>query len=74
MASCEFSFFLSGTAAEAVFEVVVQDEIQLLRCEPVVFRQHRVDFVEDGLEVLNADGAAVWLRMLTQMFRVSQAP
>jgi len=58
VASCEFSFFFSGTAAEAVFEVVVQDEIQLLRREPVVFRQHRVDFVDDGFEVLNADGAA----------------
>ena len=35
-------------AAEAVFDVVVQDEIQLLRREPVVPRQHRIDFVGDG--------------------------
>lgn len=40
--------FVPGGTAEAVFNVVVQDEIQLLRREPVVFRQHRVDFVEDG--------------------------
>jgi len=35
-------------AAEAVFDVVVQDEIQFLRREAVVPRQHLVYFVEDG--------------------------
>lgn len=34
-------------------DVAVQDEIQLPRGEPlVVHRQHRVDFVEDGLVVI----------------------
>ena len=44
------SLFLSGfgVAAEAVFNVVVDDEIQLLRREPVVPRQHPVDLVEDA--------------------------
>ena len=35
-------------AAKAVFDVVVQDEIQLLCREPVVPRQHHIDFVGDG--------------------------
>jgi len=39
---------LVGASTEAVFDVVVQDEIQLLRREPVVLRQHRIDFVQDG--------------------------
>ena len=42
------SFFFTGVAAEAVFDVVVQDEVQLLLRETVVPRQHPVDFVEDG--------------------------
>ena len=43
------SFLLTfRAAAEAVFDVVVQDKIQLLRREPVVPRQHRIDFVGDG--------------------------
>ena len=37
-----------GVAPDAVFDVVVQDEVQLLRCKSVVPCQHPVDFVEDG--------------------------
>ena len=36
-------------AAKAVFDVVIDDEIQFLRREPVVFCQCRVNFIEDGL-------------------------
>ena len=43
------SKYITVIAAEAVFGVVVQDEIQLLWCEPVVPCQHRVDSVENGL-------------------------
>ena len=34
-----------------VLDVVVDDEVQLLVREPVVRRQHPVDFVEDRVEV-----------------------
>ena len=35
-----------SAAAEAVLDVVVQDEIQLFRSEPIVPRQHCVNFVD----------------------------
>ncbi len=43
-------------AAEAVFDAVVQDEIQLLRLEPVVISQHPVHVVEpeSGAKVTRA--------------------
>ncbi len=40
-------FFLTRGAAETVFNVVVQDEIQLLRREPVMLRKHRVDYLNN---------------------------
>jgi len=43
-----FAFCLS---AHPVFDVVVDDEVQLLIREPVVYRQHPVDFVEDMLRL-----------------------
>jgi hypothetical protein len=41
---------------KAVFDVVVQDEIQLLRRESVVPSQHRVDFVDDRFGLLDLEG------------------
>lgn len=45
-------FFLCfGVAGEAIFDVAFQVEIQFMRRERVVSRQHRVDFVEVGFVV-----------------------
>jgi len=41
------SFIAFRVAAEAVFDVVGQDEIQLLPSESDVRHQHVVDFVDD---------------------------
>jgi hypothetical protein len=44
------SFLLAlGFTPHPVFDVVVDDEVQLLLRESLVRRQHLVDFVEDGL-------------------------
>ena len=42
-------------STETVFNIVIQDEIQLLRREPVVPCQHRIDFIEDGLGLSDAE-------------------
>jgi len=49
-----FSLLLASIIpAHAVFDVVVDDEVQLLVGEPVVLRQNRVDLVDDGLGFTN---------------------
>lgn len=42
-------FRVISAKPNAVLNVVVHDEIQLLLREPVVRSQHRIDFVKDGL-------------------------
>jgi len=43
-----FFFISRGVSPHPVLDVVVDDEVQLLIREPVVSRQHPVDFTIDG--------------------------
>ena len=42
-------------AAHAVLDIVVDDEVQFLVREAVVFRQHAVDFVDDGFGYIRVE-------------------
>ena len=45
------SVLVAAVRANAVLDVVVDDEIQFLVREAVVLRQNRVDLINDGLDL-----------------------
>jgi hypothetical protein len=44
-----FLALFSAIPTHAVFDVIVDDKVEFFVCEPVVFREYTVNFVDDRL-------------------------